>query len=87
MSRVEMAPEAIREVTDYVEKKEYQTMFEALLKDIDETVAARKKAEEGIRVMQQQILATERERETAIRKLRELGVSEEIIAVSFSGAV
>jgi hypothetical protein len=49
-------------------------------------------------IFEQQILAIEqekevieqekkREREAAIRKLRELGVSEEIIAVSFSGAV
>jgi hypothetical protein len=83
MNRGEMAPEVIREITDYVEKKEYQTMFEALLKDIDETVAAKKKAEEGIRVMQQQILAAEQKESMAIRKLRELGVSEDVIAASY----
>jgi hypothetical protein len=89
----------IREVTGYVEKKEYQTMFERLLADIDETVAARKVAEAKNLIFEQQILVIgrekeaaereketiEREKETAIRKLRELGVAEEIIAVSFSG--
>jgi hypothetical protein len=87
MSRVKADPEAIREVTDYVEKKEYQTMFERLLRDIDKTVAAKEKAEARIQVIEQQILTVERkreqEREMAIRKLRELGVSEGIIAASF----
>jgi len=99
MSRVKAAPELIREVTDYVEKKEYQTMFERLLADIDKTVAAKEKAEAKNQIIEQQILvigreketikrekeAAEREKETAIHKLRELGVAEEIIAVSFSG--
>jgi hypothetical protein len=76
MSRVRVAPEVIREVTDYVEKKEYQTMFERLLEDIDKVMAAKDKAEAKIQVFEQEKL-------TAIRKLRELGVSEEIIAASF----
>jgi hypothetical protein len=65
LNRAEVDPEAIREVTDYVEKKEYQTMFERLLRDIDETVAARKAAEARIQVIEQQILANEQRTQIA----------------------
>jgi predicted transposase/invertase (TIGR01784 family) len=44
-------------------------------------------AQQQAQTADQRTQAAEREKETAIRKLRELGVSEEIIAVSFSGAV
>jgi hypothetical protein len=68
-------------VTDYVEKKEYTTMFDVLVNDILEMQeTAERKGREAAQV---QIQAAEQEKLDAIRRLRELGVSEEIIAASF----
>jgi methionyl-tRNA formyltransferase len=72
MSRVKADPEAIREVTDYVEKKEYQTMFERLLRDIDKTVAARKKAEAKNLIFEKQIQADEQRIQAAEQRAAEL---------------
>jgi hypothetical protein len=76
---VKAAPEVIREVTDYVEKKEYHMLFEALLADIDEKMAAKEKAEAENLIFQQRLLAVEqraqdaeRDREAAERRAAEL---------------
>jgi hypothetical protein len=87
LKRAQVPLETIRELTDYVEKKEYTTMFDVLVNDI---LAAREKARQEerdaaeLRMQQEREVALQKETVT-IRRLRELGVSEEIIAASFSG--
>jgi flagellar biosynthesis/type III secretory pathway protein FliH len=48
LNRLEVPPEEIAEITDFIEKKEYQTMFDALVENVLE--GKRQAREEGIQI-------------------------------------